>query len=49
MNFCNLFTGLGLFVFLVACQTAEITESASPPTDNYKSWSHYMGDPTRTH
>ncbi len=49
MNFCNLFTGLGLFVFLVACQTAEITESASPPTDYYQSWSHYMGDPSRTH
>ncbi|MEM9831634.1 MAG: PQQ-binding-like beta-propeller repeat protein [Bacteroidota bacterium] len=49
MTFRNLFTAFGLFTFLVACQTVEKTESVSPPTDYYQSWSHYLGDPARTH
>nr|WKN34758.1 PQQ-binding-like beta-propeller repeat protein [Tunicatimonas sp. TK19036] len=34
---------------LNSCQTADITETAEEHQTYYQTWSHYMGDPARTH
>jgi len=38
-----------ILTYLVSCQTAEVTESDQNQQSYYQGWSHYLGDPARTH
>ncbi|MEQ9437543.1 MAG: PQQ-binding-like beta-propeller repeat protein [Cyclobacteriaceae bacterium] len=48
-NLRSLLTIVTPFLSLISCQTADITEADMGPEAHYQGWSHYLGDPARTH